>query len=235
MKILALDDNQSDLILLTESLISMGFSDISQTSNIDQALLLMQNLSFDIIISDYMLTGGRTAAELLQSSNLSSDTKFIVLTNYFESKVQEELSKLKPCLFIKKGFDDLELKQALDFSNNVFFKTPSTKKDINSKFFIKNGDNFLSIELSDINYFEVDGKYVKINCRDKTYVMRTTLRNLESRIHKMFIQVHSAYLVNASQIESFRTSTGQIYLKDGQSIPFSRNYKSNLIDNIVVA
>ena len=67
MKILALDDNPSDLLLLTESLLDMGLKTIYDTTCLDDALKLMETTSFDIIISDYMLTCDRTAAEILQS------------------------------------------------------------------------------------------------------------------------------------------------------------------------
>lgn len=234
MTITIIEDNLDDLNHLSSTLLELGYYDQQKYSTFNEFSEDVKNINLQLVICDYLLDQGKTAADILALPNIPKDAKFIVCTNYFEQSVYDTISAQRPCIFLKKGFEPLELNQALDYLTKSNIKIQSNQKIIHDNFFIKLGDKYKSINIDDVLYFEIDGKYVNVVCSERTYAIRSTLTDLEYRLSKKFVRTHSAFIVNISKIVNFKPSENVVELSNGKEIPFTRKYKTNLLDAIIL-
>jgi len=232
MKIAILDVNESARDLTLEVLKDLGYRSIEVFEKFKDFQKALVDTKFDLIISDYLLDGGKTAKDLLESK-LGSKTKCIIRTAYFDQAIFDTLKMIRPFIFLPKGESSLDLIQSINYLNHSEIKVPSDKRKITSCFYIKLGDRHRQIFLNDVYYFEVDGKYLNVICKNKKYIMRSALSEIQQRIEGKFVRVHSAYLVNINKIESFKLSDNTLDL-NGFSVPLSRKYKPELLEAIIV-
>ncbi|GAC1385570.1 MAG: hypothetical protein NVSMB45_14570 [Ginsengibacter sp.] len=92
--------------------------------------------------------------------------------------------------------------------------------------FIKDGQGYRKIEISDILYFELH------TVQNKKYVVLVNLKNIEKQLsNKIFKRIHKQYVVNVKQVETIGVT--EITFSDQQSIPFSHSYKQDLLESLV--
>jgi two-component system chemotaxis response regulator CheY len=118
MKILLVDDKASIRSAMQKILVTLGFADITQAPDGEDAWDKINANCFDLIISD-MEMPGMSGLELLRAvrdSDLVKDTPFIMATTVTEKKIILETMRLGVQAYIIKPFDapmvELKLKQA---------------------------------------------------------------------------------------------------------------------------
>ena len=94
---------------------------------------------------------------------------------------------------------------------------------------IRINDKFKKIRFSDIEYMQADGKYVTLNLGDRCYSIRSSMKALLIILPDNFIRIHASFIVNTYRIESIIIQEQNIELANG-SVPFSRKYKSSILD-----
>jgi len=100
------------------------------------------------------------------------------------------------------------------------------QKDI----FIKVDSLLVNFNLSDIEYVEAYGDYVKIHAVGKTHTVYATLKNVESKLpDSQFIRVHRSYIVRLDKIANIDNTNLQVGKK---IIPISGTYKPLLLNKI---
>lgn len=234
MRIAIIEDNKEDRDLLLQQLNTLGHTVSHVFDSYNGAKEEICRVDIDIIITDYLLEKGKTAEDIVLLKKLRSNIKVLVVTSYFEKNIVDAISEHKPCLFLKKGYDILALHQCIHFLSNCNLIESGKKRLIEDVFYVKNGNDYVAVKLDDVYYFEIEGKYVNIYKSNNVFAIRSTLTDMEQRITQKFIRVHQAYLVNAKKIQSFRPSENIIQLDNGKSIPFSRKFKNNLIEALVL-
>lgn len=97
--------------------------------------------------------------------------------------------------------------------------------------FIKCENKYEKIFFDDILYVEAMQNYVIIYTTKGKYVSLLFLKTVEQYLdEKAFIRVHKSYIVAISKIEAIENNTIQI---KSFCIPISRNYRAQIIDQIV--
>ncbi|CAK8054291.1 LytR/AlgR family response regulator transcription factor [Eupransor demetentiae] len=88
-----------------------------------------------------------------------------------------------------------------------------------------NGSQFIKGDLNQVDYIssEKGTHYLEIHTRSNTIKVRANLKDI-SAIHKNLLQIHAAYCINISQIESYRAGTQTLTLKNGTNLPVSRRF-----------
>lgn len=82
------------------------------------------------------------------------------------------------------------------------------------------------IKLSDIQFVEGAGEYIKIVTAQKTYMQFQRLKDFEEEnLKNGFIRIHKSYLVLKQHIVSYKSNT--VVLKNGENLPIGRVYKGN--------
>ncbi len=136
---------------------------------------------------------------------------------------------LKPASFerfekgIRKANDFLKIKnnEIENYLENSIENYITVKQDYISK----------KIQISEINYVEGAGEYIKIITDQKNYLIFQRLKDFEEQYAKNgFIRVHKSYLVLKTNIQSATFNTITLKNKTGNSLelPLGRVYKDNL-------
>lgn len=98
-------------------------------------------------------------------------------------------------------------------------------------FFIKCGNKYEKIYFEDILFVEGMQNYVTIFTNKDKYVTLLNLKNLEQNLHGLpFIRVHKSYIVSVAKIDAIEGNEISI---QSYSIPISRNYREQVIEQVV--
>lgn len=80
-----------------------------------------------------------------------------------------------------------------------------TKKAEATTLPVKVGDRVIFVRLDEVSYFKSDEKYVSVATKhSKSYILDTSLKQLEEKLPASFIRVHKAYLVNKNLVKEIR-------------------------------
>ena len=97
------------------------------------------------------------------------------------------------------------------------------------KLSIKDGDTITVIEESSIDWIDAAGDYMCVHANNETHIMRTTMRELESKLDSsIFQRIHRSTIVNVERVEKVSSHiNGEFYLTltGGSSLKMSRSYK----------
>jgi DNA-binding LytR/AlgR family response regulator len=89
----------------------------------------------------------------------------------------------------------------------------------------------VKVNLADINYIEGLKDYVKIITKDKNYLTKSTMKNMEEKLPSdFFVRVHKSYIVSLDKIkkiENNRIIIGEKYVPVGDQFKEAFN---NIID-----
>lgn len=225
-------DNKIKVLNKHESILNtIGIYKIIKVQSMEGAQAQLNVNYFDFILSDHFIEKNKTALNLISDTNIPITTKVFIITDNYERSTYESYVKIRPIAFLKKDFQTLELFQLLSFTRNFNVrKSRSDFENFNIKFSVKIGDKYKIIELDDIEYFEVDGKYLNLYSANRKYNLRSSLTEIMKKIPVNFLRVHGSYLLNMNKVISINPSDQTVELLN-YTIPFSRNYKKILLDS----
>jgi len=96
--------------------------------------------------------------------------------------------------------------------------------------FIKEDQITYQLNLSDIHYVEAYGNYLKVHTKEKVYVTRDTMHDMEGKLpENMFLRVHKSFIISIPKIES--VSGNRIFINK-KEIPVGEMYKLALKQKI---
>jgi len=139
---------------------------------------------------------------------------------------------LKP--FSKERFDKALIKW---LQHHQGFPAPAIPPDLHqpeeaNRIVVKEGPNIRIIPVSEILYLEAYDDYVKIFTQKEMFLKKKTMGFYEQTLDRSrFIRVHRSYILQISQItriEPLERETHVARLKNGVSIPLSKNGYSKL-------
>lgn len=101
-----------------------------------------------------------------------------------------------------------------------------------NRILVKNSDKNIFVDVSEIRWIECDGNYLKLHLPDESYMIRSSLKNLKSKLNPLqFVRIHRSWMVNINEvkeIEPWFSGDSKVILSDGKTLRMSRNYKDNL-------
>ncbi len=103
------------------------------------------------------------------------------------------------------------------------------KAEIEDCIYIREDSLLVSVQLSDILYFEASGDYVKIGTTEKVRITHSTLSKIEKRLPERFFKVHRSYIVNLDKIKNIDQTNLQVGEK---IIPISQSMRPKLMSRI---
>ena len=97
---------------------------------------------------------------------------------------------------------------------------------------IKNGKRILFLRVEEIDWIEAAGVYVQIHAAGKTWLHRTSLGELESKLDpRQFLRIHRSTMVNRRKVRELHPhSHGDflMLLHDGTELKLSRSYRQKV-------
>lgn len=106
-----------------------------------------------------------------------------------------------------------------------------TKKNT-EEIFIKIGNILKKINLEDVDWFGVDGKYAFAKTANRNYPLSISLKELEEKLNgKHFIRIHQSYMVDIRKVDMIKPMENIILIK-GENLPIGRSFKKHLLNSI---
>jgi len=98
---------------------------------------------------------------------------------------------------------------------------------------IKDGPHTHLIELETIDWIDAAGDYMCVHAGNQTYILRSTMKELEKKLSSQFVRIHRSTIVNLHKVRSVDAiPKGEclLHLDDEVSLKVSRNYRSAVQD-----
>ncbi len=97
---------------------------------------------------------------------------------------------------------------------------------------IKDGSSITFVPIKDIDWIDAAGDYMCVHVAGATHIMRTTMKELESKLDpSIFQRVHRSTIVNLHRVEKVSSHiNGEFHLtlSCGSSLKMSRSYKEKV-------
>ncbi|HKQ72346.1 MAG TPA: LytTR family DNA-binding domain-containing protein [Blastocatellia bacterium] len=97
---------------------------------------------------------------------------------------------------------------------------------------VKVDERVLLLRVSEIDWIEAEGNYVRVHIGKQTHFLRETISGLEEQLDpKTFIRTQRGAIVNVNRIRELHVWTRgdyRIVLHDGAELTLSRHYRENL-------
>ncbi len=93
---------------------------------------------------------------------------------------------------------------------------------------VQTGSGEAWVNFANILYFEASRNYVEVHTRERTYLLRETIANIEERMNPgQFVRCHRSYVVNTAAVAELKTIDGasKIVLQNDVQLPLSRGYR----------
>lgn len=221
MNIAICDDNELDA-LAARKVIRNTLNNLNKEAEIEYYLnaediqdkLLKRKEPLDLLILDIDMPGvsGLDLAEKLRANNLKLLIIFLSNHEEFVFKAIE----FQPFRYIRKIKLETEMPIAIQSAVNII-RINSDKQII-----LNTDDGEMKIMISDIMYFETDGRKLSINLsNDKKLLINKTIIELQELIAKEnFIPIHRSCVVNADYVKNMHDTI--LTLKNGQQLAASR-------------
>lgn len=221
MNIAICDDNELDA-LAARKVIRNTLNNLNKEAEIEYYLnaediqdkLLKRKEPLDLLILDIDMPGvsGLDLAEKLRANNLKLLIIFLSNHEEFVFKAIE----FQPFRYIRKIKLETEMPIAIQSAVNII-RINSDKQII-----LSTDDGEMKIMISDIMYFETDGRKLSINLsNDKKLLINKTIIELQELIAKEnFVLIHRSCVVNADFVKNMHDTI--LTLKNGQQLAASR-------------
>ncbi len=233
--ILIIEDKPAKLDELSAVVNGLDFSDVFKAQNVSDAVSIINDKNPKVVLADYKLGDRTSCVDIFQSANMTNHTSVIVITDYFEEKVMDQILQVIPAQFLNKSCTDLELKQALLYASNntVYANKTENSEHQTSNILVKVGDRLISVIIQDIYYLKVDGKYLDIHLENKRYSIRSSLAMFLKIVPDNFIRIHGSYVINLDKLTGINP-TEQIVLLNNKKVPYTRGFKRELMDRFLL-
>lgn len=114
LKILLVEDETVNAMLLSEQLKSVGYAIANHVTTGENAIASVKQNPPDIILMDIRLAGEIDGIEAATTIESESDIPIIFITGYDDQTIKERAEKLKPCGYLIKPFEIDKLKIIID-------------------------------------------------------------------------------------------------------------------------
>ena len=202
---------------------------LGKWDNAVEAISFLHNNSVDLLFLDLNMPE-LSGLDMLKT--LTNTPKVILTTAYSEyalesyeySVVDYLLKPIKLERFIKA------VNKVVEQYNEIKVNEDITYKQHSQTIFIKEDQVTYQVNLNDILFVEAYGNYLKVHTKEKVYVTRDTLYEMEKKLSKeLFLRVHKSFIISLSKIES--VSGNRVFINK-QEIPVGEMYKMVLKQKI---
>lgn len=224
--ILIVDDEESHLKILEHKLVNLGYSNITKAYSYKSALKLLEEQEFNLIILDYYLDKGHVSVELLNQKHKNQHVPVIFISSFYSKEVLNQIIDFGPVEFLPKSVTEFDLSKVISLLFHRLFQVDDSFK-LKDFMFVRYNKLIKKLQVKEIKYISVDGKYVELWVQEKRYLVRSTLNEFLEKLPENFIKISQSHIINLNFLESIDTIEYTVKLGD-IVLPYSRNYKKEL-------
>ncbi|PSL07340.1 LytR/AlgR family response regulator transcription factor [Cecembia rubra] len=238
IKILIVEDELVIAEDLKDVLEDLGYEVCGIAISAREALAMIEEKLPDIALLDIQIKGGKDGIDLAAEINEQYHLPFIMLTSHADLQTINRAKEVNPYGYLVKPFNEKEILAGIELALSNFAKRHSKKENqespedfvLKDSLFIRTNGMLVKLKLQDITYLEADANYTQVHTKDRKFVIRSTLKELEVKLDaNRFVRVHKSFLINLEEIEGIQAESVHIA---GKEIPISRNQYSWLLHQI---
>ena len=224
IKVLIVEDEMLVAEDIATDLSQHGFEITDTLISGEECINRFEELNPDVIIMDIHIKGkydGIITAKLLNEKKI---VPIVYLTANSDEQTIKRLLDIFPASFISKPYNKTDLIIAIEVAYNLQHanKYNEIKKESTNSIFIKMGNQYKKIKLSDILYLEAAGSYSKIYTEKETMMVSYNLSHFENIIqNSIFKRIHRSYIINIKYVDGLESNSVIISQK---AIPVSKQY-----------
>jgi DNA-binding LytR/AlgR family response regulator len=230
---------------LKEILFEVGYTNVFRARNYVQAMEAFDSNSIDIVLLDINLNDAKTGIDLGLKINQNLHIPFIYITSYSDAETIASVKQTRPSAFLLKPYNKAHLLASIEIAffnystkinaadNLSADKTNEENENgliINDQLLVKDGYRYVKVPLKDILWFESDKNYIEINTLEKKYLLRASLKKLQSLLPaNQFVKCNKQQIINMTQVDSFNNNSIEI---KGQQISISRTEQLEVLKKL---
>ena len=131
--------------------------------------------------------------------------------------------------YVLKPFDEDRFRRVLQRVRRQLDRSPRPEAD---RLAIKTAGRTVFLRREEVRCFEASGNHVRVRTADASYLLRETIKSLETRLDPdRFVRIHRSTIVNVEHVREIRPwYTGEyiVVMTGGQELTLSRGYRANL-------
>ena len=204
-----------------------GLEIVGAAGSVPEALDLIAKHQPQALFLDIHMPG-QTGFELLDL--LEYTPQVIFTTAYSEYAVRS--FDYNPVDYLLKPISSERLAGAIDKLSQPDTQSAGGAFELDSKIFIKDGDDGHLVTLRDIQYFESCKNHTRVYFDNQKPFIRKSLSAIESRLPPhAFFRANRQFVINLSATQAIHEAIGdgfELIMQDGKSIELSRRNASEL-------
>ncbi len=228
-RILIVEDSTEESAYLQKTLVEFGYEVEGVSDNIDDAYQQYLEKRPHLCVVDIYLKGkpdGVNFARMI--GECSESVPIVFLTGNYDNITFYLAKTTNPHSYLLKPYNPLELQYAIELALDKIKTSHILESDT---LFVKRGNQMVKLNVNDIKYIEVDGKYSKIVSSTEKFLIQQPLKDLQLRLpSSLFTRIHRNYLVNIGEVIKIDMLSYEVLFKDGTSLSFSRRYLDSFLD-----
>lgn len=249
IKTLIVDDEELARRGIRRRLYDVPFVEVvGECVNGREAVASINELTPDLVFLDIQMPG-MSGFEVLEQV-MPSKSPFVIFVTAYDQHALEAF-QVHALDYLLKPIDDTRFKQALEhvhqqaiqrknstigqqFSSLLNGFNPGADRPVQyrERFIIKSGGRISFVKACDIVWIEAAGDYVCFHLEGKTYLLRETMSDMESKLDpRYFLRIHRSTIVNAEYIQELRSHANgeyRIRMSEGSELKSSRSYRRQL-------
>ena len=193
---------------------------VKEAGDTQKAELMLRSGNIHLVILDIHLGNEKKDGIWLAAQiNKIYSIPFIYLTAFANNDISQLAIAAQPAAYISKPFKEVDLVLSIEIALRKYV---STRPAANTWIIVKEGDYYMKLSISAIDYFESIGNYLQVFSNGKVYKCRSTIKEMLGLLMEdVFIQTHRAFIVNRNKIVKY--NSGNVIV--GESIiPVSSKY-----------
>ncbi|MCG8577198.1 MAG: LytTR family DNA-binding domain-containing protein [Flavobacteriales bacterium] len=150
------------------------------------------------------------------------DPPQIILTTAFEDYALQAY-ELDVVDYLLKPFSYSRFFKSIEKIKKQHANGTKPKEDTNYVF-VKDGHNYLNIQIEDIVYIKAEGDYTAVHKTDERLLVSYSMKYWENRLaDQSFFRIHKSFLINVHKVE--KISGNVVMMSNGIEVPIGRTYK----------
>lgn len=230
------------VIVEDESIIAEDLSDILLDNDFDvpgifrtyfSGIQGIERYQPDLVLLDIKIRGEKDGIDLAQAIRNDYRVPFIFISSHSDPGTVKRASGVNPYGYLIKPFEDEDVLVSIEIALSNFAKEQSNMANdfiLNDCLFVREKNLVVKIPMSNIQYVRAEGNYSTIITNDKSIVLRSTLKDLETKLPgKQFYRSHKSYIINLEKITAINSES--IYVND-ERLPIGRGQLHYLMESI---
>lgn len=238
IRVLIVEDRSVIAESLAATLENADYVIVAKLKSGEEVMELLERDTPDIILMDIHLSGKLDGIQTVEKVNQKHKIPVIYVTDFQDKETIDRAKHTRPAAYLLKPYQEKDLLIAVEiaFHNASKGKEASAASTepitetifpLGDRFFVKEKDRMVRIDISDVLWIEADRVYYNIHTVKKKFLSLVgTLKLFTEKLnHPMLLRVHRSYIVNLDKVTAIK---GNLLMIDTKEIPISDQYKEDV-------